>query len=107
MNSPESLSLLHLKKLLHHQISVENAGTLHSLPERFIRHSDISKALRCAGIKRGKATNLFLFFCFCVCPYPFRATPLVYGDSEARGLIRAVAAGLHHSHSNARSEPCL
>ena len=26
---------------------------------------------------------------------------------QARGLIRAVAASLHQSHSNARSEPCL
>ena len=29
------------------------------------------------------------------------------GGSQARGLIGAVAAGLHHGHSNARSEPCL
>ena len=28
-------------------------------------------------------------------------------SSEARGQIRAVAAGLHHSHSNTRSEPHL
>ena len=28
-----------------------------------------------------------------------RATPTAYGGSQARGLIRAVAAGLHHSHS--------
>ena len=26
-----------------------------------------------------------------------------YGGSEARGQIRAVAAGLHHSHSNSGS----
>ena len=37
----------------------------------------------------------------------FRAAPAAYGDSQARGLIRATAAGLHHSHSNARSKPCL
>ena len=30
---------------------------------------------------------------------------MAYGGSQARGRIRAVAAGLHHSHSNARSEP--
>ena len=35
----------------------------------------------------------------------FRATPAAYGGSQARVLIRAVAAGLHHS--NARSEPHL
>ena len=30
-----------------------------------------------------------------------------YGGSQARGQIRATAAGLHHSHSNAGSEPTL
>ena len=37
----------------------------------------------------------------------FRATPMVYGDTQARGQNRAVAARLHHSQSNARSEPRL
>ena len=41
---------------------------------------------------------LFIYF-ICL----FRATPTVYGGSQARGRIRAVAAGLHYSHSNARS----
>jgi len=36
-----------------------------------------------------------------------RATPAAYGGSQARGQIRAAAAGLHHSHSNAGSEPYL
>ena len=36
-----------------------------------------------------------------------RAAPLVYGGSQARGLIGAVVAGLHQSHSNTRSEPRL
>ena len=48
----------------------------------------------------------------CVCIYIereslFRATPTPYGGSQARGRIRAAAAGLHHSHSHTRSEPCL
>ena len=34
----------------------------------------------------------------------FRATLSAYGGSQARGRIRAVAAGLHHSHRNARSK---
>ena len=33
----------------------------------------------------------------------FRATPAAYGASQARGRIGAAAAGLHHSHSRARS----
>ena len=36
-----------------------------------------------------------------------RATPMAYRGSQARGQITAVATGLHHSHSNARSEPYL
>ena len=37
----------------------------------------------------------------------FRTALEAYGGSQARGRIGAVAAGLHHSHSNAGSEPCL
>ena len=44
----------------------------------------------------------FLFFFFF--SLSFRATPEAYGGSQARGLIGAVAAGLHQSHSNGRSE---
>ena len=33
--------------------------------------------------------------------------PMVYKSSQPRGQIRAAAAGLEHSHSNARSEPRL
>ena len=32
---------------------------------------------------------------------------MAFGSSQARGRIRAVAAGLCHSHSNAESELCL
>ena len=37
----------------------------------------------------------------------FRAAPAAYGGPQARGPLRATAAGLHHSHSNTRSELCL
>ena len=40
---------------------------------------------------------LFLSFVFS------KATPTAYGGSQARGRIGAIATGLHHSHSNARS----
>ena len=46
------------------------------------------------------------FFFLCVCVF-LRAAPLAYRGSQARGLIRATVAGLHHSHSNAGSEPRL
>ena len=42
--------------------------------------------------------NMFSPFVF------FRATPGLCGSSQARGQIEAIAAGLHPSHSNARSE---
>ena len=34
----------------------------------------------------------------------FRATPMAYGGSQARGEIGTVAAGLYQSHSNVGSE---
>ena len=43
----------------------------------------------------------FFFFC------SFRATPTSYGGYQAKGQMGAVAAGLYHCHSNARSEPHL
>ena len=39
-----------------------------------------------------------LFFCL------FRAAPVTYGGSQTRGWIKAVAAGLRHSHSNVGSQ---
>ena len=37
----------------------------------------------------------------------FRAAPTACGGQQARGPLGATAAGLRHSHSNARSELCL
>ena len=56
--------------------------------------------------KEGKVTagyvRVFCLFWFLL----FRAAPMAYGHSQARGRIRAAAAGLRHSHSNMGSEPC-
>ena len=46
---------------------------------------------------------IYLFFAFAFS----RAAPTAYGDSQARGLIGAVVAGLRQGHSNAGSEPRL
>ena len=46
---------------------------------------------------------IYLFIYFCL----FMAAPEACGSSQARGRIGSVAAGLHHSHSNTGSEPCL
>ena len=37
----------------------------------------------------------------------FKTTPMAYESSQAKGQIRAVDAGLCHSHSKTVSEPCL
>ena len=47
----------------------------------------------------GNSMNKFYFL--------FTASPVAYGSSWARDRIRAAAASLCHSHSNARSKPCL
>ena len=48
--------------------------------------------------------NIFLsFLCACV----LRAVAMAYGVSQASGQIGAVAAGLHHSHSNTRPKLCM
>ena len=48
--------------------------------------------------------NLFFIFLSFAISW---AAPAAYGDSQARGLIRAVATGLRQSHSNSGSEPRL
>ena len=45
-----------------------------------------------------KRFSFFLFFFFFFFGL-FRATPAAHGGSQARGLIRAVAAGLLHSNT--------
>ena len=56
--------------------------------------------------------------CVCVSIYSFTVPffvvvvflellPEAHGGSQARGQIRVVAVGLHHSHSNSGSKPCL
>ena len=44
------------------------------------------------------------FICFWVFCVFSRATPVAYGGSQARGLVRAIAAGLCQSHNTAGSE---
>ena len=55
----------------------------------------------------GKQTNQMVTIENQICPFLFWAAPVVYGCSQARGPIRAVATGLCHSHSNARSKPSM
>jgi len=57
------------------------------------------------GKSPGNFRNFFFFF-FGLFAISW-AAPAACGDSQARGLIGAVAAGLHQSHSNTGSEPRL
>ena len=50
---------------------------------------------------KGVWGGVFVLFCFL---FYFRAEPVAYGSSRAKGWIGGAAADLHHSHSNARSE---
>ena len=63
-------------------------------------HSTTPRTTSTFSEKTNKQKTLFSYFCY------FRAAPVAYGNSQATGRIGAAAAGLHHSHSSARSE-CL
>ena len=49
------------------------------------------------------ASVFFFFVLFGFLFVFFRVAPAAYGGSQVRSWIKAVAAGLYHSHSNARS----
>ena len=55
------------------------------------------------GTPPGEFLFLFYFILFLL----FRAIPTAYGSSQARGRIRATAAGPCHNHNNARSKLSL
>ena len=56
----------------------------------------------CHERRQGVGEQLALFYFLL-----FGAAGAAYGSSQARGRIRALAAGLYHSHSNGGSELCL
>ena len=53
-----------------------------------------------------KKSGKYLFLYYCLFAFS-RAAPVAYGDSQAKGLIGAVATGLSQSHSNEGSKPRL
>ena len=100
------------------------SGTLLNLSEPLIfasielgNHPEITESLRgsnqSVGIKglvhykHQYVSKRFVGFFGFVLFLLFRATPKAYGGSQARGTVRATAAGLHHRHSNIRSKPRL
>ena len=60
-----------------------------------------------AGLVVLNSPFLAAFNSFCLFFGHFRATPMAYGSSQARGQTRAAAASLCHSHSTARSKAHL
>ena len=55
----------------------------------------------------GGKLMIYLFVCLFTYLLVFRATGVSHRGSQARGPIGAIDADLHHSHSNAGSEPHL
>ena len=51
--------------------------------------------------------SIFILVFYFIFIFIFKATPVAYGSSCARGWIGAARAGLHHSHSNMGSKPHL
>ena len=79
----------------HIQLKPSSSG------EHACRNEFSHKNVFCRSLFISTINFLFIYL------YLFRAKPAVYGGSQARGRIRATAASLWHSHSNARSKPCL
>ena len=58
----------------------------------------------CELLEKNNFTIILAIFFVVVVFYLSSAAPLAYGSSQARCLTGVVAAGLHHSCSNAGSE---
>ena len=59
----------------------------------------------CLFLYSPQAKNgFYIFFSFFLFFSLFRAAPVVYENSQAKGRIGAVAASLHHNHGNAGAE---
>ena len=61
----------------------------------------------CVPLSRGLCHPQPVVWLYSIFFFLFKATPLAYGSSQARSQIRAAAACLRHSYSNARSQPCV
>ena len=58
--------------------------------------------LRMVSFLNSRPSHLLPFFFLLL----FRAAPMAYRNSQVRGKIRAIAAGLHQSPRNSGSKPC-
>ena len=97
-----SAHLCHLKNWVGLLMDVKTKDTIKAKNGRrkdllLVVHGIFSQGSICPNSTIGEV--FFFFF--------FRAMPVAYGNSQARGRIRATATGLHRSHSNSGSEPHL
>ena len=71
------------------------------------RYQNVVRVIHCYSHGCLFTPSLFFFVVVLFCFFFFRAAPVAYRGSQARGQIGAVAVGLHHSHSNSGSKPRL
>ena len=69
----------------------------------FVLGKDKVVVFRTHPCKAGNLNFFSDFFFF----WLFRATPVVYGSSQAMGQIGAATASLNHIHGNSGSKTCL
>ena len=90
-------------KMVHSAVGVgggEDSEKMKDMDKQQQRHKEGTQIIQFFA---SKSLLCFLFcFCFFLGPHPG-----IHGSSQARGSIKAAAAGLRHSHSNARSKPSL
>ena len=89
-----------------HVLAVVNCAALNIEAHVYFWIMIFSKRVSRSGIARSYGKSIFSFFFFLSFVF-LRTAPTAYGGFQARGLIRAVVAGLRQSHSNAKSEPRL
>ena len=98
------LTVVHLKYLCFSFLCISkknNERNIKASSEWYWTQSQKRRMILGMFLKLMFLLSLSLFFFF-----P-RAASMAYGGSQARGSIRAIAAGLRQSHSNTRSKPCL
>ena len=102
--------LFELKDNMLFQVKERNTGAIWILKSVLVNLYGLNRLLIIFGratviddvqFHLHRRTHDFFFFGL------FSAAPVARGSSQATGLIRAVATGLCHSHSNAESILCL
>ena len=88
--------------LAHLQEVRPNMESVHLHCKMITRSPSLKIVLSAALASVIHSTEIFIDICFFFFLL-FSAAPSAYGSCQARGQIRAAAASLHHSHSNARS----